>query len=195
MLYAAILEFINHRTGGDLPPQTVARLYQLREASEHIVRAVKEVKHMRGNTSRFTHTDQGQPTKLYNSLRIELARILIELNEVSSTDPEERSVLWLEDLRQQVQQDKKTIRHRVEHLMRSRRLKPHAASSFLNDAHYAYRAMKEMLEGARLLYAEPDDAMAEVERLLTMDEDDVEIDDDERQQERRSRLARKVKGG
>lgn len=36
-----------------------------------------------------------------------------------------------------------------------------------------------MLEGARLLYSEPDGAMAEVERLLTMDEDVLDMSEND----------------
>ena len=134
---------------------------------------------MRRNTSAYTRRDRGAVTALYNDLRIELARILIELNDLANADPEDRSVLWLEEERERVQVDKKQARRRVEALMREGRLKPNVASSFLNDAHYAYRAMKEMLEGARLLYAEADPGMSEVERLLAMDDDDLDLLDDD----------------
>ena len=130
---------------------------------------------MRGNTSRFTALDHGAATRMYTGLRVDLARILIELDELANADPRERSVLWLEEERARVRQEKKKDRLRVEELIRLGEMDPHTATSFLNDAGYAYRAMKEMLEGARLLYSEPDGAMAEVERLLTMDEDVLDM--------------------
>jgi hypothetical protein len=37
--------------------------------------------------------------------------------------------------------------------------------------------MGELLEGARLLYAEPEAGMAEVERLLAMEEDVLDTSD------------------
>ena len=81
--------------------------------------------------------------------------------------------------RARVRQEKKKDRLRVEELIRLGEMDPHTATSFLNDAGYAYRAMKEMLEGARLLYSEPDGAMAEVERLLTMDEDVLDMSEND----------------
>ena len=39
--------------------------------------------------------------------------------------------------------------------------------------------MKELLEGAQGLYTDPDGVMAQVERLLAMDEDDLENEDDD----------------
>ncbi|MFN2320328.1 MAG: Na/Pi cotransporter family protein [Dermatophilaceae bacterium] len=179
VLYAEILQFVSHRSAGSLPDDTAERLYQLREAAEHIVRAVKEVKHMRGNTSRFTAVDHGAVTRIYNTLRTDLARILIELDELAKADPEERSVLWLEEERERIRHERRISRLLVEELIRMGEIDPHTATSFLNDANYGYRAMKEMLEGARLLYSEPDGAMAEVERLLTMDEDVLDMSEND----------------
>jgi phosphate:Na+ symporter len=179
VLYAAILQFVSHRSAGDLPEDTADRLYRLRDSAEHIVQAVKEVKHMRRNTSRFTAVDQGVPTRLYNTLRIQLARILIELDDLAHAQPQERSVLWLEEERERIRQDRRRVRILIEDLIRTGQVDAHTATSFLNDASYAYRAMREMLEGARLLHAEPDGAMAEVERLLTMDEDVLDMHDSE----------------
>ena len=47
------------------------------------------------------------------------------------------------------------------------------ATSFLNDSVYAYEAMRALIEAARSYYVEHDSAMAEVERLLTLDEEEL----------------------
>jgi phosphate:Na+ symporter len=177
VLYAAILHFVTHHSSRDPSDETAARLGQLRESAEHVVRAVKEVKHMRSNTSRYTAAPHGAATTLYNSLRIGLARVLVDLDELANEPPEDRSVLWLEDERERVADDKRAARQRVETLLRRGTVDAHVASSFLNDANYAFRAMGELLEGARLLYAEPEAGMAEVERLLAMEEDVLDTSD------------------
>lgn len=132
---------------------------------------------MRGNTSHYTVTPFGAATTLYNSLRLGLARILVDLEDLAKEAAEDRSVLWLEDERERVASDKRAARQRVESLLRRGVVDAHVASSFLNDADYAFRAMRELLEGARLLYAEPEAGMAEVERLLAMDEDVLDTSD------------------
>jgi len=177
-LHGAILEFVSRRTGGDLPKDTAERLTELRIAAERIVRAVKEVKHMRANTSLYTATDHGVATELYNELRINLARIVIELDGLAVADPRRRSILWLEDERDRIRHEKTLIRPLVEQLLRSEDLDALTATSFINDANYGFRAMKEMLEGAQALYSDPDESLADVERLLSMDDDDVDDDQD-----------------
>lgn len=175
VLYSAILDFVNTKATGEMPQQTVERMYALREAAEQMVRAVKEIKHMRANTSHYTVRKRGEATALYNTLRTEIARILVEIHKLDQEAPESRSSLWLEEERRRVKRDKKATNRLVETLMRKGTLSPIAATSFLNDASYAYRAMKDLLEAARIYYAETEGSMAEVERLLALDEDTVDM--------------------
>ena len=74
-LYSAILEFITKSLAGDLPESSVKNLHQLRRSAEEMVRAVKEVKHLRDNASTFTSADNGEITRLDNRLRTELATL------------------------------------------------------------------------------------------------------------------------
>ena len=177
VLYGAILDFVNTKSAADMPAPTLQRMYLLREAAEQMVRAVKEIKHMRANTSRYTARNHGEATTLYNTLRTELARILVEIHKLDAEAPENRSSLWLEEERGRVTRDRKATNLLVERLMRKGTLSPTVATSFLNDASYAYRAMKDILEAARIYYAETEDALAEVERLLALDEDAADLTD------------------
>ena len=56
-------------------------------------------------------------------------------------------------------------------LIRTRDLTPIAATSFLNDSGYAYSAMRELIDVARSYYIERDEAVAEVERVLTLEDE------------------------
>lgn len=175
VLHGAILEFVALRTAGGLPPDTARRLDLLREAAEHMVRAVKEVKHMRGNTSFYTATDHGAATHLYNALRADVAEILIELNQLAEAEPGTWDVSWITDRERRLRRERRSTRDLVAGLLRNEEITAHTSTSFLNDATYGYRAMKEMLEAGRMLYSAPEGTMAEVERLLALDED-VEVD-------------------
>jgi phosphate:Na+ symporter len=61
----------------------------------------------------------------------------------------------------------------VESLIRAGDLTPYAATSFLNDSGYAYGAMRDLIAAARNYYIERDSAMAEVERLLSLDDEEL----------------------
>jgi len=173
-LYSAILEFSTRATSKELPADVISRVYELRDVSRRIVRAVKDVKHMRRNTSRFTRRHSGEMSDLYNELRTEIARILVQIEKLERADPQDRSHLWLEEERTHVESDYREVNMRVEGLIRDGKISAEAATSFLNDSNYAYSAMRELIEAARGYYVEKDSAVAEVEQIIAMDDEELE---------------------
>jgi len=172
-LYSAIIEFSTRAATKDLPEEAVDEIYNLRDVAELIVRAVKAVKHLRRNTTHYTVRDQGVITDLYNQLRTEIARILVEIRKLDLADPEERSSLWLDQERLQVESDAQNTNSTTEALIRERKIDARMATSFLNDSEYAYSAMRDLLGAARTYYIESEDAMAEVENILALEDDDL----------------------
>ena len=174
-LYSAIVEFTSRLGTKEMPHDVLERVYALRDATAGIVRAVKAVKHLRRNTTVFTTNSMGAATELYNGFRTELARILVEIEKLDQTSEEERNALWLDEELVQVQKDRHNAMQLIESHIRSGALEVQAATSFLNDSDYAYDAMKELLKAARVYYGETDKAMAEVERILSLDDEEVEV--------------------
>ncbi|MFY0690491.1 MAG: Na/Pi cotransporter family protein [Paracoccaceae bacterium] len=175
-LYSAIVEFSTRVGDKRLAPDVADRVYALRDVAGDIVQAVKSVKHLRKNILRYTVRPSGRVTELYDGLRIEIARIVVELRKLEMTEPTDRSALWLDQERAQIEEDARSAARQVEGFIRKEELTPGAATSFLNDADYAYGAMRRLIEAARTYYIERDSAMAEVERLLTLE--DEELDED-----------------
>lgn len=173
-LYSAIVEFTTRVASREQPPDVVARVNQLRDVSDRIVRAVKDIKHMRRNTTRYTTRDKGAMSDLYDGLRTEIARILVEVNRLDRADPDQRSHLWLEEERSNIEIDHQKTNKRIEDLIVDGRITAQAATSFLNDSSYAYGAMRELIEAARNYYVEKDTAIAEVEKIIAMDEDELD---------------------
>lgn len=173
-LYSAIVEFTTRASGKELPPDVIARIYELRDVAERIVRAVKDIKHLRRNATRYTARPQGTATDLYNGLRTEIARILVEIEKLERAAPEDRSRLWLDEERVQVETDNREANQRIESLIRDGRISAEVATSFLNDANYAYGAMRDLIAAAQGYYVAADSAIAEIEKILEMEEEELE---------------------
>ncbi len=173
VLYAAIVEFATRAGSKDLPREVVENVYALRDAAGQVVHAVKAIKHLRRNATAFTQRPHGVITGLYNDLRTEIARILVEIRKLEQADPEDRSSLWLDQEMVQVETDQKSASSRIEALIRDNRLTAKDATSYLNDSAYAYAAMHDLINAARTYYGETESAMAEVERILALDEDEI----------------------
>jgi len=136
------------------------------------VQAVKSVKHLRKNILRYTIRPQNVVTELYDGLRTEIARIVVEIRKLDMANPEDRSALWLDQESAQIEEDARATSKRVDALIRSGELSAVAATSFMNDSGYAYGAMRDLIKVARSYYIERDSAMAELENLLSLDEDE-----------------------
>jgi len=171
-LYSAIVEFTTRAGDKQLPPQVAQKVYDLRDVASDIVQAVKSVKHLRKNVLRYTTRYEGAVTELYDGLRTEIARILVEIRKLELADPEERSSLWLDQEQAQIEEDARETTRHIDRLIRTGKIKPNAATSFLNDSAYAYGAMRQLIKAARAYYIERDSSVAEVEKLLALDEDD-----------------------
>ena len=178
-LYSAIVEFTTRAGNKRLPPDIAERVYTLRDVSSDIVQAVKSVKHLRKNILRYTTRPQGVVTELYDGLRTEIVRIAVEIRKLGLAAPEDRSALWLDQERAQIEEAARSTTERVDALIRSGDLSATAATSFLNDSGYAYSAMRDLIEAARSYYVERDSAMAEVEKLLALDEDELDEEPEE----------------
>jgi phosphate:Na+ symporter len=175
-LYAAIVDFSTHAGDRRVPPDVAGRIYDLRDVAGNVVQAVKSVKHLRKNVLRYTTARRGTTTELYDALRTEIARIVVEIDKLARMDPEERSALWLDQEGAQVQQDARTTSRRIDDLIRRGEIDAVAATSFLNDSGYAYDAMRDLLAGARSYFIEREAPMAEIERLLSLDEEEIDED-------------------
>jgi len=173
-LYTAIIDYAARAGDTRYDPDTTRRIYSLRDAATHIVAAVKSVKHLRKNILRYTTRPGGMVTTLYDGLRVQLAQILAEIEKLGAADPSERSALWLEQESAQIEEDARSTVTRVETLIRTGKLSPTAATSFLTDSRYAYAAMRDLIAAERLYYAERDSALAEVEHLIALDDDELD---------------------
>lgn len=172
-LYSAIVEFATRVGAKDMPSDVVEDIYTMRDVAGRIVHAVKSVKHLRRNATHYTEREQGVITELYNGLRTEIGRILVEIRKLELADEDDRSGLWLDQERIQVERDAHDTNNTIEALIRDRQINASMATSFLNDSNYAYAAMRDLLEAARAYYIETEDAMAEVERILALEEDEL----------------------
>ena len=172
-LYSAIVEFATRAGDKRMPPEVADRVYALRDVASDIVQAVKSVKHLRKNILRYTTQPKGVVTELYDGLRTEIARIAVEIRKLGLVAPEERSALWLDQERAQIEDASHTTTDRIAKLIRAGDINATAATSFMNDSAYAYSAMRDLITAARRYYIERDSSMAEVERLLTLDEEEL----------------------
>lgn len=178
-LYSAIIDYSSRPDHENRTTDIIGRIHAQREVANKTVAAVKSVKHLRKNVLRFTTANSGVVTEIYDELRLQIARILVEIRHLADEPEGERSALWLDQERAQIEEDAQTRSLKVEELIRRHELTPLAATSFLNDSNYAYGAMRDLIDAATIFYRERDTAIAEVETLLALEDDELDEPDDQ----------------
>lgn len=171
-LYTAIVDYASRAGNRGYDAEVTERINTLRGVSSDLVHAVKSVKHLRRNMQRYTTQDQGAVTDLYDTLRAEIARIVVEIDALSAAPSDARAAVWLTQRRKQIEADAQSTARRVEALIRSRDITPTAATSFLNDSGYGYVSMRSLIEAAQAFFVEREGAEVRVEALLSIEGDE-----------------------
>ncbi len=78
-LYGAIVEYVIHSRGGYADGKLKEELNAIRQAGQHVIEAVKGVKHLRKNLNRSLQSDNRFAMKEYNRLRRLIITVLREI--------------------------------------------------------------------------------------------------------------------
>ena len=172
-LYAKILEFIT-RAQGDIPSEFSDQLYGLRQACRQIVMTVKEIKHLRKNITRYMVSDDEDIRREYNALRVQLATLVRDIDDLRNTDEEDRNIIDLDAYRVEIDEESSVVNGELDRLIREGRITPVMGTSLMNDHGYARDAIWHLTDIAKTLFGSRDLADMEAEELVGLDEEDVE---------------------
>ncbi len=173
VLYSAIIDFIS-RSQANLSSVFSESLYRIRQAASDIVESVKDVKHLRENTTLYMMSDNEYIRTEYNKLRYRMASILKEVHLLRKTKVEELESMGLDVLRIELEQDVQELGETVDKLLRDQLITPHMATSLLNDSAYATDVSRKMINCAQAMMASHDVLVAEAEEEIMLDSEEIE---------------------
>ncbi len=172
-LYAEILEFIG-RAQGEIPSEFADQLFGLRQACRQIIMTVKEIKHLRKNLTRYMVDQDEDIRREYNALRIQLASLLRDIDEMRNIDEDERNIIDLDVHRVAIDEESTVVNGELDRLIRDGMITPVMGTSLINDHGYARDAIWNLTDIAKTVFGARDMAEMEAEELIGLDEDDVE---------------------
>ncbi|MDH3579457.1 MAG: Na/Pi symporter [Hyphomicrobiales bacterium] len=172
-LYASILEFIS-RAQGDIPTEFSDQLFGLRQTCRQIVLVVKSIKHLRKNITRYMVDKDDDIRHEYNALRIQLAMLLRDINELRQEDEDDRNIIDLDIYRVAIDEESSVVDGTLDKLIRKGRITPVMGTSLMNDHSYVRNAIWNLTDIARTLFGSRDVAEMEAEELIGLDEEDLE---------------------
>lgn len=173
-LHSAIIAFISSIQGrGGLEESSAQQLYELQQASRDLVAAVKAMKHLHKNLSRYGLATDPMIREPYNRIRRQIALTLREIAEIRSQDPEAVTSLSLDGLKLSLEQLSRKFTADLNGLIHDGRLAPNIATSMMNDESYTYELCENLIEAAEALVqpgSAEDDA---AESKLALDDEDI----------------------
>jgi len=173
-LYTSILEFIT-RTQGELPSDFSNQLYKLRQASSEIVMAVKDIKHLRKNMVHYITSDNEHIRHEYNALRIHLATVLRDINELRNTEEDERSITDLDVHLVAIEEETGNKNADLDRLIREGLITAEMGASLINDHRYTRDAVQRLTGIAKTMFGSKGFADLAAEEAIGFDEDDTQL--------------------
>jgi phosphate:Na+ symporter len=153
-LHNAIIAFIGEAQTRELTPEATEDLYRLRQGSRDLVEAVKDMKHMHKNLSRYGVSGQMAVREHYDSMRLQLARLLRDIREIIK-NPDDVTSLSLDAIKLSLEKSNRQFMDGLDEQIRSRRIQPAMATSIMNDQGYVIDISYNLIEAVRAILIVP----------------------------------------
>jgi len=174
-LYGAIVEFIISTRGGYAKGVLKEELNALRGAGQHVVAAVKGVKHLRKNLVRALKSDNLYLIKEYNKLRFLIVRVLreIEASRAGGEDDTQVIPLQLDPLKLEIEEKINRISSGLDGSIRKNQVDVRSATSLMNDISYCKDTCWDLIEAGLVLFSSSSRADQDAEQSIALDEHEI----------------------
>ena len=150
-IYSAIVAFIS-TTSFSRQDEQSSKIHWLREANKNIVEAVKDTKHLQKNLMHYLASDNEKMRGVYNLVRVQIASIIRELEEMRQTGDGVIDMVSLDALKLVVNEDQEQLNSAMSALIGKRSITPLMGSSLVNDSSYAFDISMNLISAARTLF-------------------------------------------
>ncbi len=148
------------------------QLVSLRMASQSLVEAFKDTKHLNKNMVRNLRSKNAALKKEYLQIRANLGWLLNQLQHLSDSDEEDLEV-ELAELSAMAEQADIVASGHLDQLIRDRLISAEEATSLMNDSAYAYRIARSLIVMARVTFGSLEGLDMELQDQLSLDPDEL----------------------
>ncbi len=169
-LHASIVEFSGNAQTR-LAPEFSNQLYELRTASQRIVQAVKDTKHLQKNVQTYITCDNAAIRREYNAIRINIARILRIIDRLHKGH--DADMFSLDEYKLAASEKRKTTLQDLDDMIRKGQITGEMATSLMNDLSYSKAIINNLARTGRILFRERDSGLRDAEDMVTLDDEDI----------------------
>ena len=174
-IYSAIIAFISTTTF-PREDEHSAKIYWLQETSRNIVEAVKHTKHLQKNLLRYVGASNKNMSAVYNQIRVEIAYIIRQLEEMRETGEGVIDMSSLNALTLVVNEDQVKFNKLLSDLIGRQAITPIMGASLMNDSSYAIDIMTDLIQSAETLFVSRDTDLTQT--IHEMLDEHHELDDE-----------------
>lgn len=174
-IYSAIIAFISTTTF-PREDEHSAKIYWLQETSRNIVEAVKHTKHLQKNLLRYVGASNKNMNAVYNQIRVEIAYIIRQLEEMRETGEGVIDMSSLNALTLVVNEDQVKFNNLLSDLIGRQAITPIMGASLMNDSSYAIDIMTDLIQSAETLFVSRDTDLTQT--IHEMLDEHHELDDE-----------------
>ncbi len=168
-LYSAIIAYISRASFGWEMEQS-GEIHWLRRASQAMVDAIKAVKHLQKNLLRYSRSPNLHIRRQYQQLRIQVAKLLRELERLRHAGPEDMPALLVDQLKMDTRLFHTAMNRNIDEMIRKQQITPEMATSLLNDLAYVHTIHQRLVEVGETLFVRQNRALSDAEKSLQLDE-------------------------
>ncbi len=168
-LYSAIIAYISRASFGWEMEQS-GEIHWLRRASQAMVDAIKAVKHLQKNLIRYSRSPNVQIRRQYQQLRIQVAKLLRDLEQLRHAGPEDMPALLVDQLKMDTQLFYTEMNRNIDEMIRKQQITPEMATSLMNDLTYVHMIYQRLVEVGETLFVRQNKLLSDAEKSLQLDE-------------------------
>lgn len=172
-LYGAIVEYVIDSRGGYSDGTLKEEMNSVRQAGQHVIEAVKGVKHLRKNLTRALQSDNDFVKKEYNRLRRLIIKVLRDVETTRVAERGSASVLPLDKIKLEIEEKTGEFSHGLDTLIRDDHIDVQIATSLMNDISYCRDICWDLVEAGAVLFSTSDRKDKDALKSVALDEHEI----------------------
>ncbi|RLA82317.1 MAG: Na/Pi cotransporter family protein [Epsilonproteobacteria bacterium] len=173
-IYGEIIDF-STRAQSDMQPDEIEILYKIKLANRDMVEAIKDTKQLQKNIFKYENSTNIDIKKQYDTMRIDLAELLRNINIIATTDEEDVIILLLSKSKVNMKKYDILTNGTLDDLIRKDLITNEMATSLMNDSSYAYNISKKLIEMASVTFANFNHEMLSLNEEMEISDDDIDL--------------------
>ena len=135
--------------------------------------AIKGIKHLHKNLKIYMVSSNPHIRQEYNNIRMQIARVLRELEILQSGTDEASTILSLDQLKMEIGERDIISTGVLDSLIRENRITAQMATSLMNDSAYCQDICRDLIHMGAILFVTSDPGEKEAEKIVALDEIEI----------------------